>query len=141
MESEKIPFIYDGLLQVRFSDLDAYGHLSATHYVDMVGTSRLLILEERFGVSMRQLYENSVAFFLKRTEVNYVKPVKGLVAIRQLSHVQKCEGSEIEVSFEIMSKNSEVKHASGLLTYVLVDLRTSKPIPVPEMLTRAFFEV
>jgi acyl-CoA thioesterase FadM len=43
------PIVYEGLTQLRFSDLDAYGHLSATKYIDIVGSSRLTILEQKFG--------------------------------------------------------------------------------------------
>jgi acyl-CoA thioesterase FadM len=136
MNEEKI--VYDGTIQVRFSDLDAYGHLTATQYVEMVGTSRLLVLEERFGISMKMLVEKGIGFYLTRTVVNYRKPVKGLVKIRQRSFVASHEGAGVLIHFEVLNEAADVTHADGELTYVTVDLRTGKPVPVPDFLLSAF---
>jgi acyl-CoA thioester hydrolase len=136
MSEEKI--VYEGTIQVRFSDLDAYGHLTATHYVEMVGTSRLLVLEERFGVSMKALVEKGIGFYLTRTVVNYRKPVKGLVKIRQRSFVATHDGASVLIYFEVLNEAGDITHAEGELTYITVDLRTGKPIPVPDFLLSAF---
>ena len=38
--------IYENQLQIRFSDLDGYGHMNSNIYADLLATSRLLFLEE-----------------------------------------------------------------------------------------------
>ena len=40
------PIIYENELQVRFSDLDGYGHMNSNVYADLLATSRLLFLEK-----------------------------------------------------------------------------------------------
>ena len=52
--------IYENQLQIRFSDLDGYGHMNSNIYADLLATSRLLFLEEEleaplsFGKSAKQ---------------------------------------------------------------------------------------
>ncbi len=139
MTENRIPIVYDGLVRVRFSDLDSYGHLSASHYVDIVGSSRLFILEDKSGITMAQLMEKGIGFYLKRTVINYHRPVKGLVHIRQQSYVSRIAGSEIEVAFKVLSEDQKKVHADGELHYFNVDISSGKPSLIQDWLLQYFF--
>jgi acyl-CoA thioesterase FadM len=39
------PVEFDYSLDVRFDDLDSYGHVNSTRYLDYVSTARLLYME------------------------------------------------------------------------------------------------
>ena len=57
--------IYENQLQIRFSDLDGYGHMNSNIYADLLATSRLLFLEEELEAPLSFWEERKTGFYAK----------------------------------------------------------------------------
>ena len=56
--------VYENELQVRFSDLDGYGHMNSNIYADLLATSRLLFLEEHLNAPLSFWEEKKTGFYV-----------------------------------------------------------------------------
>lgn len=139
-ESKRIPIIYQKEQDIRFGELDPYGHLSAKHYLDLVASSRLLFLERDLGYSLEKLTAAGFAFYLRKATQNFRVPIVGLQRIMIKSFVSKAEGSLFVIDFDIQNEKQTKTHASGQLEYVVVDMKTQRPTSAPDWLTALFFK-
>ncbi|RZU54060.1 (3S)-malyl-CoA thioesterase [Krasilnikovia cinnamomea] len=135
------PVIYDGTIDVRFSDLDAYGHVNAKNYVDYVATTRLRFLDERMPVSSAEIIRRGYAFYLRKSEITYRRPITGLATLHISSFSERLDGAQLAVRFDIRSADRSVLHSDGTLTYTIVALSTGKPVDeVPQWLAELFLQ-
>ncbi|MEU7904779.1 thioesterase family protein [Actinoplanes sp. NPDC049118] len=135
------PVLYDGTIEVRFGDLDAYGHVNAKNYVDYVATTRLRFLDDRMPLTAAEIAQRGFAFYLRTSEISYRRPVTGLGTLHVSSFSDRLDGARLVVRFEIRNADRTVLHSDGTLTYSIVALRTGKPVDeVPSWLSGLFFE-
>lgn len=61
-------------VKVRFYELDPYGHLNHSVYVQLFETGRIELLEEA-GISLQVLEEKGYRFLVSRIETSFLRPV------------------------------------------------------------------
>jgi len=138
--STREPIIYDQTLDVRFGDLDPYGHLNSSIYLDIVNSSRLIYLERELGVKTSDLIERGIGFYLTRATQEFLRPVNGFARVRVRSHVANQEAARIRVAFALENPDTEKVYARGELEFVVMDLKTQRPTPVPEWMEAYFYK-
>lgn len=138
----RTPLTYNETVDVRFSDLDLYGHVNSKNYIDFVSTSRLIYLAKTFGVSMEQLAEKGFGFYLTKSTVNYKRPITGLQRVRTKSFVEEIRDEKIfNVKFEMMTEDESRVFADGYLEFTVVDLHSKRASPAPDWFLQYFFEI
>lgn len=134
------PILYESTLPVRFSDLDPYGHVNSTHYLDYVISSRWAFAREHLVGTERTLAEKKVGFYLAKAQMAFKRPIAGVSTIVAKSHVQEIAEARLFVPFEIRSADRATLHSDGMLEFLVVDLTTNRPISCPDWVRGLFFE-
>lgn len=129
---EGTPIVYEGTVETRFSDLDLYGHVNGSCYIDYVATMRFTFAEQKLGLSLSEFTRRGLGFFLARASIRYRKAISGLQPISISSYVEKTRGSLLVIPFEIRSTDKQTLYADGELRYAMVDLKTQSPISMPQ---------
>ena len=121
------PIIYENELQVRFSDLDGYGHMNSNVYADLLATSRLLFLEKDLKAPLSFWEEKKVGFYAKDFKIDYKYPVIGLAKLGVMSKVVDMTENGFDVEFKFYSADRpRLVHAKGTASYVTVDLESGR---------------
>ena len=62
-------------VKVRFYELDPYGHLNHSSYIQLFETGRIEMLEEA-GVALHEIEKNDFRFVVSQIETSFIKPVE-----------------------------------------------------------------
>ena len=82
-------------VKVRFYELDPYGHLNHSAYVQLFETGRIEMLEQ-VGLALHEIEKNNFRFVVSQIETAFLKPVEA--------------GSFLTIETEIL----EMRRASSL---------------------------
>lgn len=137
--SNRKPIRYDYVLDIRFSDLDPYGHLNSTLYLDLINTSRMLYLERERGFSIADVVKRGIGFYMTRANQEFLKSVKGFQKLRAVTEVSDVQGGKLTIPYELKSEDGEKLYSKGILEYAVIDLKTQKPTDLPDWLADQFF--
>lgn len=133
------PIIYKNIVDIHFSYIDAFGHVNAKHYLDLVATSRLWFLERDMQMPLPTLMKAGYGFYLKKAVQNFRRPIIGLQGVLVTSYVAAVRDATLEIPFEIRTKDDEKVFADGILEYAVMDLNQMRPVPPPKMMLDLFF--
>jgi len=133
------PIAYDYEIVARFADLDPYGHVNATNYLDYVISSRWLFAKESLGITADDFIKKGVGFFTAESRIEYRRPINGVQRLFVTSHVDRVEGAYMFVPFKIQTPDREKTFCTGELKFAIMDLMTMKPQPMPEGVKPIFF--
>jgi len=89
-------------VKVRFYELDPYGHLNHSAYVQLFETGRIEMLEQA-GLALHEIEKNNFRFVVSQIETAFLKPVEA--------------GSFLTIKTEIM----EIRRASSLWWQQIMD--------------------
>ncbi len=140
--SDRKPIIYETTVPVRFGDLDPYGHVGAHEYLGFVVGSRWQYAQDVLKIAPSEFIEKGVAFYMNRAETDFVRPIVGTPIVVVKSHVAEATGSKLAVPFQVEStadKGSKV-FCKGLLSFVVMDLKTMRPQDLPAWVEPYFFQ-
>lgn len=140
MSTEPKPIIYDQIMDVRFADLDAYGHLNASVYLDLVASSRFIYLERVLGLSVADIVARGAGFYMTKATQEFIRPVKGLVQVRIQTNVLRYEGPLLVVSYVMSNPQTEKVYSKGELNFAIIDLATQRPLSLPDWMIPYFLE-
>ena len=140
MNSRK-PITYDESVDIRFSDLDSYGHVNSKHYVDFVSTARIVFMEKTLKTTIEDAAKKGIGFYLTKSTINYLRPITGLVRVRCRSHVHEIrDGKVLVIPFELLTEDGKRKYSDGTLEFTIVDMNTKRTTSAPEWVADLFFE-
>lgn len=135
------PRIYDATLDVFFSDLDSYGHVNASRYLDYVISSRWKFGQQHLDYSAESLAEHGLGSFIARASLEFKQPIEGMQTIRVRSHIARVKlGILFLVKFEITTPDLSTLFARGDFEFSAIDLATKRPTRMPDWTMGYFFE-
>ena len=142
MSSQQLnPIKYIESLDIRFSDLDMYGHVNAKHYLDLISTSRLIFLADKMKKPIEEVTKEGIGFFMTKSTVNYKRPINGLQSVVCSSFVQEIRDEKILIiPFSISAERDQKVFADGVLEFAIIDMSTKRPTGAPAWLLDLFFE-
>ena len=120
-------------VKVRFYELDPYGHLNHSAYIQLFETGRIEMLEQA-GLALHEIEKNNFRFIVSQIETAFLKPVEA--------------GSFLTIKTEIL----EIRRASSLWWQQIMDEtdvaatqrvriaitnRDGKPIRAPQQIIEA----
>jgi|SRR5579872_2198730 len=135
------PIHYIADIDVRFGDLDPYGHVNSAAYLDYVFSSRLIFAKRNLQFDCIELMQREgLGFFVSQANVRYLRPIIGMTKISVNSWTQKISRLSLEIEFCIRDSNSGLAHAGGQVFVVVMNLKSNKPCSLPVWAERYFFE-
>lgn len=134
------PIVYEQRMPVRFADLDPYGHVNASVYLDYIVSSRWSFARQRFGIGDRTLFERGVGFYMTRADMSFLKPIIGMQELVITSYVTQIQEARLLAHAEIKSSDEGKMFSRGTLEFVTIDLATTRPTPCPDWVRDLFIE-
>lgn len=115
-------------IKVRGYHLDVYQHVNNARYLEFLEEARWEALEQES--SFRWMVENHIAFVVANININYRKPAVLGDRLIVTSSLQQLNGKSGVLSQVISREPDGATVADALITFVCVDLRTQKALPL-----------
>ena len=132
------PIVYEHSVIVRFADLDPYGHVNSSLYLDYLISSRFLYALKELKTDPASIVEKGLGFYLAHAEMRFLRPLVGLGEVWCRSWVESLDGTTLIVPYEL--GRSTKPCSKGVLKFAIVDLATNRPTDCPEWAEALFWE-
>jgi acyl-CoA thioester hydrolase len=127
---------YSDIMTVRFSDVDAQGHLYFANYMVFADEILCFYMEE-LGYSGMNPQQAPCYIFTVNINCEYVDEVKAFDNVRVCVGYSRLGNSSADAAFELYNDATDTLLARGGLTQVYVDKDTRKSTPIPPELRAA----
>jgi len=121
------PFAAD--IEVRFSDLDAYGHVNNATFFTYLEVARTKLFRAEFAEMMR----NGLLFLVVRAECDYKRPIELTDQVVVEMEMRNFGRSSFEIGYRLHD-GKDTLFASAATVMVCFDRREARTVPVPERL-------
>jgi acyl-CoA thioester hydrolase len=133
------PIVYRSTHRIRFSELDPYNHVStgryATHFVD----HRMAGLRDHLGWDLKTVERLGFATWVRKMEIEFLRPARGDQEIVITSFVREFRGSEAIIECT-MADAAGTRLSCCTLSVSHVDKETNRATDWPADLRALFFE-
>jgi acyl-CoA thioester hydrolase len=135
----KTPAIYSSAHRIKFSDLDPYKHMRTAMYSAYYVDHRMSALREQAGWDLRTLETLPFMTFVKRLNVEFIRPVVGDQEISISSFVREFSGSDAHIECSMSDhRGNVVSQCQMIVAYV--DKQTNRSADWPDHIMELFFE-
>jgi len=136
---EKVAIVFKTTHRIKFSELDPYNHVGtgryATYYVD----HRMEGLRDRLGWDLKALATLPFMAWVRRIEIDFLRPARGDQEIVITSFVREFRGPDALIECNMVDVNG-VEVSRCLMTVAHVDRQTNRATDWPSDLMALFFE-
>lgn len=115
-------------IKVRGYHLDVYQHVNNARYLEFLEEARWEWLENEAG--FRWMTENNIAFIVVNININYRSPAVLGDKLRIDSQMVQLNGKSGVLSQKVTQDPAGTPVADALLTFVCVDLKTQRALPL-----------
>jgi len=118
-------------MEVRFVDVDAFGHVNNAHYLTYFEQARVKYFDDIVGWK----YDwSKQGIILARVEINYVLPVLFRDEVVIMTRCSRIGTKSFDMEYRMvkMDKEKEVLLADGITVMVAFDYGSSQSIPIPD---------
>ena len=136
--SAKTPVQFKTQHRSKFFEIDPYGHMNTNHYITHFLEHRFTGMREFIGYDLAALNRLEVAFFTRRLDVEFVRPIAGDESFHIISSTASVGESDAVVVGEAVKENGKVA-TKYHLEMVCVDKTTGRPMPWPTHVIDKFY--
>ena len=121
-------------IKVRGYHLDIFAHVNNARYVEFLEEGRWAALEDSHIA--KKIIESGYAFTVVNINISYLKPavVNDILVLR--TALKKVGNKSITLTQEIFKKSKgsepEIQVVDAEVTFVLVDMKTNRAVPVSD---------
>ena len=133
------PVVYRTTHRINFSDLDPYNHLRTALYSAYFVDHRMIGLRERAGWDLKTLATLPFMTWVRRMEVDFLRPVVGDQVIVITSFVRGFEGPDAHIECT-MSDDADRPLSRCRMVVACVDKGTHRGMDWPAEARELFFE-
>ena len=120
-------------VKVRFYELDPYGHLNHSAYVQLFETGRIEMLEH-VGLALHEIEKNNFRFVVSQIETAFLKPVEAGSFLTIETEILEMRRASSLWWQQIMDENDVV---ATQRVRVAITNRDGKPIRAPQQIIEA----
>lgn len=119
-------------IEVRFADLDAYGHVNNATYFTYLETARTKLFLGRFI----DLLNRGLHFLVAKAECEYRKPIQLADRVTVAMTVARIGNSSFDIDYTVHNGNG-VTFATAKTVMVCFDQELGRPAAIPESFRQA----
>jgi YbgC/YbaW family acyl-CoA thioester hydrolase len=123
---------YETELRVRPDDIDMYNHVHNSKYFDYVLAARYEQMELCYGMGMEKFFERGYGWLVRAVHMDYKRPLKMSDYFLVKTGIDTIDEKKCRVQFTISSKETGKVCCDGWFDFVLIDLKTSKGVLIPQ---------
>ncbi len=135
----KTPAIYSSTHRIKFSDLDPYKHMRTAMYSAYYIDHRMSALREQAGWDLKTLESLPFMTFVKRLDVEFIRPVVGDQEISIASFVREFSGLDAHIECSMSDENGRIVSQCHMVV-AYVDKGTNRSADWPGQVTDLFFD-
>lgn len=135
----KSPVLYKSTHRIKFSDLDPYNHMRTAVYSAYYIDHRMNGLREHAGWDLETLAKLPFMVWVRRMEIDFIRPVAGDQEITITSYVREFLGSDSHIEC-VMNDKAGKTLSRCLMIVACVDKSTNRAMDWPEDAKALFFE-
>ncbi|MBO3747636.1 acyl-CoA thioesterase [Streptosporangiaceae bacterium NEAU-GS5] len=133
------PIVYETRHRIKFSDLDPYNHMSTGRYAAYFTDHRMQSLGDNVGWNLKTLETLPFMVWVRRMEIDFIRPVLGDQQITITSYVSEFRGPDGLVECAMIDAAGK-KAARCLMVVAYVDKATNRGADWPSDIQALFFE-
>ena len=130
--------IYTTRLQVRPDDIDMFGHVHSSRYMDFVLAARFEQMERCYRMSMQEFLDHNLGWYLSATQLQFLRALKMGDHMDVQTCIVEAGVASIKVDFQILTVPNGKISCKGWAEYVLVDLKSGRPKPIPDWIVQRY---
>jgi acyl-CoA thioester hydrolase len=115
-------------VEVRFRDLDAYGHVNNATFLTYLEHARVRILGDDFSLDADTA---DTAFVMKRVECDFKRPITLRDTIYVRMQVTEMRRSSFTISYDLIDEDETV-YATAQTILVAINPKTLRPSGIPD---------
>ncbi len=123
---------YMSVVDVRPDDIDLFGHVHSSKYMDYFLAARFVQMQENYGLGMPEFLSKQLGWFLKDFDISYKRQVKLGDKVRVYTRIHDWTKGVSTVAFRMELASTQKEVCSGKGAFALVDLNTGRNIPIPD---------
>ncbi len=135
----KTPLVYKSTHRIKFSELDPYDHMHTSVYSSYYVEHRMNGLREQIGWDLKTLEQLPFIVWVKKMEVDFLRPVVGDQEIAITSYVREFRGSDAYIECSMMDESGKTV-SRCLMVVACVDKSTKRAKDWPADTMGLFFE-
>ena len=135
----KTPIVFKTTHRIKFSELDPYNHVSTGRYATYYTDHRMEGLRERIGWDLETLGTLPFMVWVRRMEIDFLRPARGDQEITITSFVREFRGPDALIECTMMDSTG-TRLSRCLMTVAHVDKATSRATDWPPEHRAPFFE-
>ena len=113
-------------IKVRGYHCDFYGHVNNARYLELLEEARWCLLEE--GLDLAYWKDRNMGFIVASISINYRRPAPLGAVLEIHSELARLGGRSGIIRQEVVNADTGKTVADADVTFVVVDLRTGKPL-------------
>jgi acyl-CoA thioester hydrolase len=135
----RTPIVFQTARRIRFSDLDPYNHMRTGAYATYFVDHRMEGLRDRLGWDLKAIAELPFMAWVRRIEIDYVRPARGDQTVAIKSFVREFRGPDAFIECTMEDGNGAT-FARCLMVVAHVDRASIRATPWPSDVMALFFE-
>jgi acyl-CoA thioester hydrolase len=133
------PIVFRTTHRVQFSDLDPYNHMGTGKYATFYVDHRMQGLRDSLGWSLKKLAELPFMVFVRRLEIDFLRPARGDQEITITSSVREFRGPDALIECA-MADEKATTLSRALMTVAYVEKKTNRSADWPAEVMALFYE-
>ncbi len=114
-------------IELRFADLDAYGHVNNATYFTLMETARIKLFHDHFIESMNQ----GLLFLVAKAQCEYKLPIGLKDRVVVSLEIARVGNTSFDIEYELHNDSGNT-FARGSTLMVCYDGKAKKPVSIPE---------
>ncbi len=126
-------FKYTTPIDIRFADLDAYGHVNNALYLTYLEQARIRLFQEHFGAFL----DSGLMFLVVRAECDYHLPIAMNDPLRVTVMADQVRHTSFVFSYRLHDGGDRL-YADAKTTMVCYDPKRRRPVAIPPEMKALF---
>lgn len=120
-------------IEIRFADLDAYGHVNNALFFTFLETARIKLFQQHFGAFL----DSPLMFLVVRAECDYRLPIELNDPLLVTVSVDQVRHSSLDFSYRLHDGEGKL-FAEAKTVMVSYNPTIKKPVAIPPEIKRSF---
>jgi acyl-CoA thioester hydrolase len=133
------PIVFRTTHRIRFSDLDLYNHMSTARYASYFVDHRMEGIRDKIGWDLQTLATLPFNVWVRRLEIDFIRPARGDQEITITSFVREFSGSDALIACAMVDAAGK-ELSRCLMTVAFVDKTDNRARDWPPDVAALFFE-